>query len=257
MDAVLEPVTSHAHALDLSGGDPWVRWNIPVQPSWRMWRSEHALAVERMGRRHSLTIIPLPAASDPDEAVAELATQASRDGIIAEYGIAGLSVPQASLGAVQSVLDLHPGGDWDWMWTTTTPVNIPGADRVVELDDVADAEEIAALSAHHSPTSEGEPGTGVSERWVGVRDLGGDLTAAGAMQRLGSGIPHLAGIVVHSDHRGTGLGLAVTAGLTEIGLADSGVCTLGMYSDNGAARRTYERCGYATAWAWASRRLHP
>lgn len=58
-------------------------------------------------------------------------------------------------------------------------------------------------------------------------------------------------------HRGQGLGVAVTAGLTRRGIAGSGVCTLGMYSDNDLARRLYTHLGYRTAYAWCSRRLLP
>ena len=98
------------------------------------------------------------------------------------------------------------------------------------------------------------PGTGVTERWLGVR-VAGTIVAAGALHRTGAGAPHLTGIVTHPDARGRGYGAAVTAALTRVALADSGVCTLGMYAGNDVARRLYERLGYRTAYGWASRAL--
>src|SRR5699024_6290076 len=115
---------------------------------------------------------------------------------------------------------------WEWMWTQQAPPPLIAEARLLRLDDVADATEILDFSAAHSPTAEGEPGTGLSEVWIGARDEAGRLIAAGAMQRLPSGVPYLAGIVVHTAHRGQGLGTAVTAALTRAGLDDAGVCAL-------------------------------
>lgn len=255
---VLEPVPTLAQALAISADDPWVRWSLPTDPPPRMWRGEHALAVERRGgRRHSLTIIPLPDAPDPEAAVEAVLARAVATDLIGELGVLGVSVPQPYLGALERQLPVHGGGDWAWLWTQQSPMPLAAEARLLHLDDVADAAEILDLSTEHSPTAEGEPGTGQSEVWLGARDESGALIAAGAMQRLPSGVPYLAGIVVHTAHRGQGLGTAVTAALTGVGLDDAGVCALSMYSDNPAAARTYHRLGYRTAWAWASRSLVP
>nr|WP_281497537.1 GNAT family N-acetyltransferase [Ornithinimicrobium sp. F0845] len=141
------------------------------------------------------------------------------------------------------------------MWTTQDPPSIPQEEALVVLDDSADAAELAALATAHSPTGEGDPGTGRTRLWLGIRSAGGELLAAGAMQSLENGVPHLAGIVTHTDHRGLGLGRAVTAGLTRAALAEHGVCTLGMYSANPSARAIYTALGYRTAYAWHSRTL--
>ncbi|MGC0251690.1 GNAT family N-acetyltransferase [Pseudactinotalea sp. Z1748] len=254
--AVLEPVGSHSHALAISGGDPWVRWSLPSDPAPRMWRSEFALAVEREGgRRHSLTVIPLPGAPDPEAAVEGVIAEAVHSGLVGELGVLGISVPQAHIGALERQVRVDGGGDWEWMWTLTAPAPLAVEADLLHLDDTDDAAEILQLSTDHSPTAEGEPGTGLSEVWIGARAPEGALIAAGAMQRLPSGVPYLAGIVVHTAHRGRGLGAAVTAALTRVGLDEAGVCTLSMYSDNPVARRAYHRLSYRTAWAWASRSL--
>ncbi|MGC0271822.1 GNAT family N-acetyltransferase [Pseudactinotalea sp. Z1739] len=254
--AVLEPVHSHACALAISGCDPWVRWPLPTDPAPRMWRSEFALAVEREGgRRHSLTVIPLPGAPDPEAAVEAMIARAVDTGLIGELGVLGVSVPQPYVGALERQVRVDGGGDWEWMWTLAAPAPFAAEAGLLHLDDADDAAEILRLATAHSPTAEGEPGTGLSEVWIGARDPQGALIAVGAMQRLPSGVPYLAGIVVDTAHRGRGLGAAVTAALTRVGLDDAGVCALSMYSDNPIARRTYHRLGYRTAWAWASRSL--
>ncbi|HLS25718.1 MAG TPA: GNAT family N-acetyltransferase [Beutenbergiaceae bacterium] len=247
---------THAEALSLTRNDPWVRWALPSDPPREMWRTAVSFVVMRRGRRRrNLVVIPLPGAAEPEAAVEETLALIRAGCPLEEMAGWGLTVPQPYLGALERQFPIGAAGDWEWMWTQEAPAPQPGESELIGLDDSADAPEITDLSQAHSPTAEGEPGAGVSEVWLGVRDGSGVLIAAGAMQRLPSGVPYLAGIVVHADHRGKGWGTAVSAGLTRIGLADSDVCTLSMYSDNPAARRTYERLGYRTAWAWASRTL--
>lgn len=254
----LHPVPSHADAVAITGTDPWVRWALPADPPPQMWRGEHALAVERRGgRRHSLTIIPLPGAPDPPAAVGAVIAAVVANGLLADLQVLGITVPQGHLDVLEQHLPVHGGGDWAWLWTRQVPQFQPAEAQLVHLDDHADATELTEFSAAHSPTAEGEPGTGRSELWIGARDETGALIAAGAMQRLPSGVPYLAGIVVHTAHRGYGLGSSVTAALTRAGLAQARVCALSMYSDNPAAARTYHRLGYRTAWRWASRSLTP
>jgi ribosomal protein S18 acetylase RimI-like enzyme len=250
---VTRRVTAYAELLELTGGDPYVRWGVPDPLAGEVLAVPGAVAVERRGRRHGLVVIPTPG-DDPARGVDRMLAAIAGEGHVERLGLTSLSVPQEWAPLLAARFELDGGGDWDWMWATTTPDRVPGEERLVELDDRADADELIELAAH-SPRGEGEPGTGVSELWLGIRDDRGRLVAAGAMQRLPSGAPHLAGIVVATDLRGRGLGAAVTAGLTRAGLADSGVCTLGMYSDNDPARRVYLRLGYRTAWAWCSRRL--
>ena len=67
--------------------------------------------------------------------------------------------------------------------------------------------------------------------------------------------PTLSGITVRPSQRGRGLGLAVTAHLTRAAVRASGVCTLGMYSDNDVARRVYHGLGYTGDHLWSSRRV--
>ena len=261
-DTSLLTVASHAELLALTDHDPFVRWGIADPLPGRSLATEGAVAVERFGRRgRGLWVFPHSGGG----ASSMRALLRQLRGPALEMGTTGISVPQAYAGELAEAFDLGPGGEWDWMWTTQhPPASIPGEEHLVVLDDTRDAEEIAALSTVHSPRGEGDPGTGRTQLWLGLRSsagthprLGpdGELVAVGAMQSLESGAPHLAGIVTHVEHRGRGLGRAVTAGLTRAAITTYGVCTLGMYSDNPPARAIYVGLGYRTAYAWHSRRI--
>lgn len=257
-------LTDRADLVARSGRDAYVRFGVPDPFALEAFAVDGAVGVERLNvsphrRRHSLMVVPDARVSDPaarSDAVRALLLGVRDGGHLERLGVTGVSVPSAHLPVLAGVLPLGPGGDWEWMWTTEPPPPVPGEAAVVALDDTADAAELAALATGHSPTSEGEPGSGASELWLGVRDPGtGELVAAGAMQRFTPSTPHLAGIVTHLDHRGRGHGAAVTAALTRLALDRAGVCTLGMYASNDVGRRLYHALGYRTAHTWASRTL--
>ncbi|WP_052466725.1 GNAT family N-acetyltransferase [Mobilicoccus massiliensis] len=175
--------------------------------------------------------------------------------VVGRFELAGVSVPYPARDEVTARFAVAGGGDWDWMWTDRPTPRAPGSHvPLVALDDTRDAAEIAALGAEN-PRFEGVPGQGYNDRWLGVRDADGTLVACGAVQRLPAGTAHLGGILVASDHRRRGLGTAISAALTDDIVRAEGVCTLGMYSDNDAARALYTRLGYTTDKSWASRRL--
>lgn len=249
----LRVIASHAELLELTDGDPFVRWGVPDPPGGQVLAGAGAVGIERTGRRgRGMWVIP-HSGGGPAQVLALLRALAA--GPVGELGLVNLSVPQEYADQLAQTFALGPGGEWDWMWTTQVPGSVAGEDRLVRLDDSADAAEIEAFSAVHSPTGEGDPGTGRTKLWLGIRSPGGELIAVGAMQSLDSGVPHLAGIVTHTQHRSQGLGRAVTAGLTRAALAEHGVCTLGMYSANPPARAVYHSLGYRTAYAWHSRSL--
>ncbi|GAA5163567.1 GNAT family N-acetyltransferase [Ornithinimicrobium tianjinense] len=143
------------------------------------------------------------------------------------------------------------------MWTTAAPPVRPEEERLVLLDDRADAQELLAFAHAHNPRVWTRIGDGEVVRWLGVRDAAGQLLAVGGAEQEGSGVPHLAGILTATHARGQGWGETVTAALTRWSVAEHGVCTLGMFSDNDVARRIYGRLGYRTARAWHSRQLLP
>lgn len=147
------------------------------------------------------------------------------------------------------------GGTWAFMWTDRADDLPPAPTGLVELDDSTDAARIEDFGLTHNADFEGFPGRGYSSLWLGVEDAAGELAAVGTVHVLGSGAPHLAGIVVRPDLRGTGLGTALTAELTRCAVAAYGVSTLGVYSDNAVALRLYHRLGYAVAHHLHTREL--
>jgi ribosomal protein S18 acetylase RimI-like enzyme len=132
----------------------------------------------------------------------------------------------------------------------------PGAATVVELDLDRDADEIAAVLTEANPGAR----LGVRSpsarraRWYGVRvPASGSGGAAGTLAAAGSATPvpgsavHLGSIGTLPAFRGRGYAGALTARMTADGIAERGLVTLGLYDDNLAARRVYERLGFVVA----------
>ena len=152
---------------------------------------------------------------------------------------------------------LDPRNDWEWFVTRTPPPSQPGEEAAEWLPSSSDG-ELRDLLLAWSPRHDAEPGQAGVLRWAGIRAADGALVCAAAHTERRPGVPHLASVVTHGAHRGQGLGTAVTAWLTRTLLAEgSGWVTLGMYSDNDAARRLYRRLGYANDHHFTSGRLLP
>ena len=257
-----------AALLGLAGPDPWVRWALGDPLTGEAVVGDGVAVVQRPGGRPGAWVLPLrphlPPGARPAGAALEqegaAMVSALRSVVGADllevWGARSASVPQEHAAAARSVLDLAAeGGDWEWMWTQDSPAPVPGEERLVELDDAADAEELKAFSTAHNPREWTPIGEGHVVRWVGVRATDGSLLAVGGAELTDAGVPHLAGIVTATHARGRGWGAAVTACLTRWAVDRHGVSTLGMFSDNVPARRLYARLGYRTARAWHSRML--
>ncbi|MFX0538797.1 GNAT family N-acetyltransferase [Ornithinimicrobium sp. Y1847] len=250
-------LTSHRELLDLSGGDPWVRWALDPALPGEVWVHEDVALVQRHGPRPGFWVAPLPSGM-PQPTERERLTSALiqlRDRLLPGMDVIAVSVPQEHAGPAHEVLDLGDGGEWDWMWTTSTPDPDPRESQLVVLDDTRDAEELQTFTAAHNPRVWTEIGSGRVVRWLGLRATSGELLAIGGSELTAAGVPHLAGIVTAVPQRGHGWGTLVSRGLTRWAIEEHGVSTLGMFSDNDVARRVYRALGYRTARAWHSRRL--
>lgn len=259
---------TRAQLLDVAGEDPWLRWALADPLPGQAVLHEGVAVVQRLGHRPGLWALPLRPGMRPDrlpdpaglaeeaERVASALRAVRESGLLAAWGVLSASVPQehAAVGHVELPLS-DQGGDWEWMWTTEAPPARADEDRLVLLDDRTDAAELIAFAHAHNPRVWTRIGEGEIVRWVGVRDEGGRLLAVGGAEREGSGVPHLAGILTAGPARGQGWGETVSSALSRWSVAEHGVCTLGMFSDNDVARRLYRRLGYRTARAWHSRHL--
>lgn len=275
-DQRLRPV-SHAELLALAGGDPWVRWGLADPLPAEAVVHAGVAVVQRLGHRPGAWVAPLRPGMQPHRLPADLAEERGRvtaalravvdTDLLQHWGAGSVSVPQEHAATAHAELPLTDvGGDWEWMWTTGMPPapaptapggapHTPLEERLVLLDDLADAEELRAFADAHNPRVWTRIGEGAVVRWIGARDADGALLAVGGAELEDSGVPHLAGILTAGHARGQGWGEAVSAALTRWSLERHGVCTLGMFSDNDVAGRLYRRLGYRTARAWHSRHL--
>lgn len=234
--------------------DPFVVGDLPAGAVESGWRHGSALAVHRLPPlNRPLSMLLLGPADDLQELVAQLL----RDGELDDVG--GVTIERHAFEPVvaqflSAGVELGAGGDWDWMWTKTPPRALDGEQEIIELEDIADADEIRGFYATANPGAESQPGEGVAQLWLGVRGRSG-LIAAGSLHSTPAGYPHLTGIAVDPAARGRGLGAALSAVLTRRALERSSMSTLGMYADNDIARAVYTRLGYQVARAWSSRTL--
>ncbi|PFG43283.1 acetyltransferase (GNAT) family protein [Isoptericola jiangsuensis] len=145
---------------------------------------------------------------------------------------------------VPAPFDRLPVSAWDWYGTTTSPAVQPGEDRVVELDATHrhGAAACLAVANPHGELSLDEP----RSRWWGWLDDDGTVRGVAGASRRVPGQPWVLGSVgTDPAFRGRGIAAAVTAAATRAGLAEVAMVTLGMYAHNDAARRVYERLGFA------------
>ncbi|MFC8797988.1 GNAT family N-acetyltransferase [Promicromonospora sp. NPDC057138] len=163
----------------------------------------------------------------------------------------------ALAGEILSGWGLGPAATWDRMVTETAPpVLDPGRAAVVELDLDRDADEIADLLAEANPGARQAVRGPAARRahWYGARlpsaaprGPAGTLVAAGSATPVPGGGVHLGSIGTLPAFRGRGYAGALTARMTADGVAGHGLVTLGLYDDNVAARRVYERLGFVLA----------
>lgn len=255
MPATPTLLTTRNQLLDVVGpGDAFARYDLPEHLTWAASTGRAVVVVRRTQMGWTSASLWGPRA-DLQSVIADVLPH-----VLDNHDLRGISVPVEAQDLLPPELTAAPGWGWEWMWTDTAPppsVAELATGRAVDLDDTADADEIAAFAAQENPRFEGQPGTGKAYRWLGVRDEKGALIGCGSLARTSAGAPHLAGIVTAAARRGQGIGRALSARLTREAIAQYGVCTLGMYSDNDTARRLYVALGYHIDKRWASRRIAP
>ena len=151
-----------------------------------------------------------------------------------------------------ATLGLARFSSWEWLATDAAPGRPTDGRVVVELDRVADERAIRACLAAANPSTSADPTAEGEAAWFGVRGEAGDLLGVvGAALRggrpEGGASWHLHGLGVRPGARTGGLGTALTAAAAGAAFERGAPwVSLGMYADNAAARRIYERLGFVT-----------
>ena len=165
-----------------------------------------------------------------------------------------LTVPRGTAALLPAWVGLEGMTHWEFRWTSSPPPEQPGEDRVEA--GVPDAEVTPLLEAA-SPRASALPGDAAVSSWWGVRlEPAGRLVACAADTSAATAVGHLSSIAVDPQHRGRGLGRAVTAAAIRARL--TGGCdlvTLGMYADNDAGRALYDALGLVDDHRFTSGRL--
>ncbi len=244
-------VTGHGieGLLAATGGHPFVRWEVTDGLAETWWRSADAVAFQRTRKAVRRTVNVLGG----DDGVTALLDHLPDIAQTVSPGRRAFSVtvPQHLEPRLRERYRVMDGGDWEWFHTTTAPAEHPSHEQVVVLDDVARGDEVRAFLEAHSPTADTEPGRG--DRWFAVEDGDGSLRAVAAWGTTRGGAPHLSSVAVDARLRGQGLGRTIVGAVTRLAVAETGVCTLGMYSHNAVARGLYASLGYDRLCAWSSR----
>ena len=229
--------------------DPFLRWRLDPDTIDRVHRHGDAVLVEQRLDRHGEPVTgPTLLCLGPAADLAPLVDDAVRRiGEIPHQ----LSIEHDAAHLLPSTWRWQRRRVWVWMWTREQPAPVQGEEQVLPLAGPELAEADAVLDAAN-PDSHGRPGGGGEQRWLGVRDSDNRLVATGGMFVLSTGIGHLRGITTLPLARRRGIGTALSAGLTRLGLEHGGVCTLGAYRDNTAAIVMYRRLGFHLAHTFSS-----
>lgn len=221
-----------------TGDDPLVRAVVLggriTGPAWSgfgayMWRASH---------RHEPSLTGI----GPPDGAARLLEQVIR----VDREIRHVSLPKGWIVHVTPGL-VERRADWDWFWTEMPPEPRPHSGEAKWLKS-ADEADVRDLLEKAMPDAVAWPGDARVRRWAGIRDTEQRLVACAADTSLQPAVGHLSSVATAADQRRRGYAAALMAWVTAR-FWDEGVelVTLGMYADNVAARRLYERLGFTRA----------
>jgi GNAT superfamily N-acetyltransferase len=226
--------------------DPLFRWTaqgLPASGAARAWTSEDGRALAVAGP--DLSRYDRLAVRGPAEALVPLVREA-----LAEVGPSYRPFgdrPAITALVAAGVSGLAWAGDFGWMDRTGGGAGDAGGTKpdgkAAWLSSPADDLEITELLRTAFPSSYAVPGAPGVERWAGTRDDTGRLTAVAALAWSATEVGFLAGIGVHPEARGQGLGRTVCRFVLAEALSRHGSAALMVDDDNGAAISLYRALG--------------
>jgi ribosomal protein S18 acetylase RimI-like enzyme len=233
----MREIDDHDELLALCGGDTLCLWAAQgLDGRGRAWASEDGRAVAVAGpglsRRDRIAV------RGPADAVMSLVRRA-----LSELGptYRPLGDPALIDAVVQGLPELVAGKAFGWMETTAAPPQVAGPARWLCEHELPEATDLLAAA---NPDSDAEPGISAGERWAGVRDEAGRLTAVAALVWSTPAVALIGGVAVHPDARGRGLGRAVCGFVLAEALArHHGSAALMVDDWNHAAIRLYRSLG--------------
>lgn len=244
---VIERLTED-HLLDATGGDPMVRAAVQggriVGAVWsgygaHIWQEVHRgePALAGIGS-------PVGAARLLEAVLSEI------------QGLRHASLPR---GWLQKIADgrIEYRADWDWFWTNEAPgarSNLPDA-AWLELSDL---DEVRGLLKDAMPDAATWPGDARVRRWAGIRQGVNHLVACAADTARSPLIGHLSSVATAMDQRRKGYGAVLIDWMIRQYLDEGAeIITLGMYTDNIAGRRFYDRLGFTREHEFTSAGIAP
>ena len=230
-------IDDHDELVARCGGDAPCRWVAQgLDGRGRAWASEdgRALAVAGTGvsRRDRIAV------SGPPASVVPLV----RD-VLHEVGptYRPLGDPPLMEAIVGGVPGLVAGKPFAWMERTSAGPR--GDQHGATWLSGAELPEATALLAAVSPGSDALPGVPGVERWAGIRDDAGRLTALAALAWSAPSVGLITGVAVRPEARGRGLGRAVCGFVLTEALRRHGTAALMVDAGNETAIRLYRGLG--------------
>ena len=261
-----------ADLVDALAGDPFLAYDLDpgsleltaaapgLAAAWlsfHPWRSV----------RWITSVAHVPETDDSRAAAVRLVERLARLGDESGTPATGVTLPRLALDLLPA--DLRPPHHHEWdHWFTH---DVPSAASMRSSYDVeppvvdlaADDPRIPALLELASPDAPIRPGDPRVVRWAAIEDpdaTGTDarLVAVVAVTAQRSGAAHLNDVATHPDVRGRRLARLLCGQVTADALAEGRpAVTLGMYTDNRAARALYTGLGFTCQHSFASGELTP
>jgi len=234
----MREIGDHEELVALCSADTLCLWAAQgLDGRCRAWRSTDgqavAVAAPGLSTRDRLAV------RGPAGATVGLARE-----ILAEIGLSYRPLGERELiGAlVDAIPQLVSVGTFGWMYCRRPGALPSGPITAGWLPDAALPEVVALLEVSF-PASLAKPGVAGVGRWAGVRDDAGQLAATGALAWSAPTIGLLAGVAVHPQARGQGLGRDVCTFLFAEALRRHGAAALMVEEWNHTAQRMYRALG--------------